>query len=57
MACHNLSFKKAKKQGEMQLPSSVPSHFKKNGDFRDGMGLRLGMGFPLDSFLFLRGGV
>jgi len=54
MACHTPPLKKAKKQGEMPLPSLSFIQFKKvEFIYRDGMGLRLGYGIS-PCFLFLR---
>jgi len=52
MACHIPTLKKVKKQGKMPLPSLGPIPLKKNVEFRDGMGPRLGNGISLVSSLF-----
>jgi len=50
--------KKAKKQGETPLPSLSPIPLKKNVEFRNGMGPRLGNGISPCFFTFYsRGGV
>jgi len=51
MACHIPPLKKAKKQGEIPLPSvgPIPSHFF------NGMGLRLGNGIFPCFFAFIEG--
>ena len=50
MAFHTQPLKKAKKQGELPLPSLSPIVFIK-GRIRDGIGLRMGVAFPF-SLLF-----
>jgi len=53
MACRIPPLKKAKKQGEIPLPSLGPIPLKK----WDGMGPRLGNGISPCFFAFLRGGM
>jgi len=54
MACHIPPLRKAKKQGEMPLPSLSPIPIK-NVEFRDGMGPRLGNGISPCFFAFMMG--
>jgi len=56
MACHIPPLRKAKKQGEMSLPSLGPIPLK-NVEFWDGTGPRLGNGISPCFFAFLRGGI
>jgi len=51
MACHIPPLKKAKKQGEMPLPSLGPIPLK-NVEFMDGTGPRLGNGISPCFFCF-----
>ena len=53
MAYHTAPLIKAKKQGEMPLPSLTPIPLKKV-EFRDGMGLRLGNGISSCFLALLR---
>jgi len=53
MACHTPHLDKAKKQGEIPYPASVPSHLNMQ-NLGGGMGLRLGVALSLVSLFFER---